>query len=369
MPPVGGRVALVHRPSPSTAEASGLSGAPGCVHGDAMSSSPAPSSPVAVHTPADVVLAAPLMLGYWPDNSLCAIFVDAEHRVVLIMRWDADAATALADLPPPAARDGLLHAVHLVAYTAPVAPGKSPAAPDPTAWRHAEDALRDSGVSHGWLLAAGRDGDAVLWTSGDGGAGGLAVRVIHATQVSRRAQRWGLTSWSDSRSEYVGDIATDPVACNRVAEKLRTLPPVMEEASRDAAILAVRDRLADQQVSVGDIAEMLVSLTDVQVRDTVLWDLMHGDSSRWHVIAPRIARLVAAAPETHVAAPATILAILRWQLGDGSRASAAVTRALAADPAYTLARLVDGCLATGMHPSVWRAGLAGLSREECRRAA
>ena len=141
------------------------------------------------------------MLGYWPDHSLCAIFVDADHRVVLIMRWDADTEAALPALPPPATRDGLPHAVHLVAYTAPLVPGTSPAAPDPSAWRHAEDALRDSGVPHGWLLAAGRHGDAVLWTSGDAGAGGLAVRVIDATQVSRRAQCWGLTSWSDSRSD------------------------------------------------------------------------------------------------------------------------------------------------------------------------
>ena len=144
--------------------------------------------------------------------------------------------------------------------------------------------------------------------------------------------------------------------------------PVVE-ASRDAAIATVRDRLADQQVSAGDIAEVLVSLADVQVRDTVLWDLMQEDPSRWTAIAARMARIVAAAPDTHVAAPATLLGILRWQMGDGSRATAAIERALSADPAYTLARLVDGCLATGMHPGTWRGGLADLSREACRRAA
>ncbi len=116
------------------------------------------------------------------------------------------------------------------------------------------------------------------------------------------------------------------------------------------------------------MAEALVALADVRVRDTLLWDLMHEAPSTWAAMAERLARMVAVAPDTHVAAPATLLAILRWQVGDGSRASAAVERALAADPTYTLAALVDRCLATGMHPSVWRDGLADLTREECRRA-
>ena len=326
------------------------------------------SMPVVLHTPAHVVLAAPLMLGYWPDNSLCAIFVDAQERVALIMRWDADAQAAIPAVPPAAAGESSPRTVHLVAYTVAPRPGEPPAAPDQSAWRHTEAALRDSEMSLGWILVAGCHSGNVAWTCVEGSAADREVRVITASEISRQAQRWGLPPWSATRSEYVGDIDPDRDARDHVMTRLSRHSPV-KEASRDAAIAKVHDRLTDQQLSAEGIAEVLVSLTDVQVRDTVLWDLMHEDPSRWPVIAARLARAVAAAPDTHVAAPATLLAILRWQMGDGSRATAAIERALSADPAYTLARLVDGCLATGMHPAVWRGGLADLSREACRRAA
>lgn len=334
-----------------------------------MPSLPATScTPVVLHTPADAVLAAPLMLGYWPANSLCGLVVDAEQRVALIMRWDADVPVAIPAVPPAAAGESIPRTVHLVAYTAAPHPGEPPAAPDRSVWRHAEAALRDSGMSPGWILVAGcHDGD-VPWTCVEGSATELEVRVIVASDVSRHARRWGLPPWTATRGEYIGDIDPDPEARDHVMTRLSSAAPV-GEAMRDAAIAAVHARLTQQRLSAEEIAEVLVSLTDVQVRDTVLWDLMHADPSHWTAFARRLARIVAASPDSHVAAVATLLAIVRWQIGDGSRASAAIARALDADPAYTLARLVDGCLASGMHPSVWRAGLADLSREACRRAA
>lgn len=321
-----------------------------------------------VRTPADAVLAAPLLLGYWPEGSVGAIVLDDDHRVVLVMRWDAETEGAIA-LPPRAVAGGASpHVVHLVAYSCFRSMDELPTAPATSAWRHAEESLRGCGASLGWILVASNYVEKVLWTFLEGSAAELEVRDIPASEISRQALRWGLPPWSATRSAYVGDVDPDPEAREHVIAHLSGQVPVVE-ASRDAAIAHVRDRLADQHITFGDIAAVLVCLTDVQVRDTVLWDLMQEDTSQWLAIAPHLARIVAAAPDTHVAPPATLLAILRWQMGDGSRAGAAVARALAADPAYTLARLVDGCLATGMHPSVWRAGLAGLSREECRRAA
>lgn len=334
-----------------------------------MPTPPMPSTPVVLHAPADAVLAAPLMLGYWPDNSLCAILVDAEHRVLLIMRWDAHAQAAIPALPPTSPGGTGPATVHLVAYTASPRPGEPPTAPDRSAWRHAERTLHDSGMSLGWILVAGRHGDSVPWTFVEGQGSELEVRVIAGHQVARQSQRWGLPLWRPTRRDYVGDIAADPVARDHVIEELRKAPPAVDEATRDAAIVAVRDRVACGDDSPFAVAATLVALADVRVRDTFLWDLMHEEASTWPAIATWMARVVAAAPETHVAAPATLLAILRWQMGDGSRASAAAERALAADPTYTLAALVDRCLSTGMHPSVWRAGLADLSREDCRRAA
>lgn len=325
------------------------------------------TSPVVVCTPADAVLAAPLMLGYWPGGSVCAIVVDADRRVTLVMRWDAETEAAIPVPPRAVAGDISGDAVHFVAYGAITSVDDLPTAPASSAWRHAGDSLPGSGAALGWVLVASTYGDRVFWTFVEGTDPELEVRVIPASESTRQAQRWGLPPWRATRSDYVADIAADPVTRGHAMEELRTMAPV-GETSRDQAIAAVRDWLTCAEFSHEGTAEVLVALADVQVRDTVLWDLMQEEPSSWFAISERLARVVAAAPDTHVAAPATLLAILRWQVGDGSRASAAVERALDADPAYTLARLVDGCLATGMHPSTWRSGLADLSREACRRA-
>lgn len=308
------------------------------------------------------------MLGYWPGGSVCAIVVDADRRVTLVMRWDAETEAPIPVPPRAVAGDTPGDVVHLVAYGAITSLDQLPAVPASSAWRHAGDSQSGSGAALGWALVASTYGDEVFWTFVEGSAPELEVRVIPASESTRQAQRWGLPPWRATRSDYVGDIAADPVTRGHVIEELRKMSPVVE-ASRDAAIAAVRDWLTCAEISHQGAAEILVALADVQVRDTVLWDLMQEEPSTWRAISERMARVVAAAPDTHVAAPATLLAILRWQVGDGSRASAAVERALDADPAYTLARLVDGCLATGMHPGTWRSGLADLSREACRRAA
>jgi hypothetical protein len=174
--------------------------------------------------------------------------------------------------------------------------------------------------------------------------------------------------WLAHRADYVADVSPRPEIAERVRTELAQAASVTE-AERDSAIGSVRDALRADDLSEADIARVGVALADVQVRDTVLWDLMHEDRCTWGGVADRLAAVVAATPESHVAGPATLLAILRWQMGDGSRASAAVIRALEAEPAYTLAVLVERCLATGMYPAQWREGLVALSRSECRRAA
>ena len=56
----------------------------------------------------------------------------------------------------------------------------------------------------------------------------------------------------------------------------------------------------------------------------------------------------------YVAAPASLLAFTAWQAGDGALASLALDRALADDPAYSMARLLAGALAAGLPPSAAR---------------
>lgn len=82
-------------------------------------------------------------------------------------------------------------------------------------------------------------------------------------------------------------------------------------------------------------------------------------------VAPEAARVagaravleqVVAHSARHVQAPAlTLLAVLAWWEGDGARAGILVERALAAEPGYRLADLVDQTLAAGMPPGWLRA--------------
>ena len=322
-------------------------------------------SPIALRTPEDLALACPLMLGYWPEGSVCVILVDSEDHVVLIMRWERDADVVLPAIPVAATGAGSPVAVHLVVFATV---DGAPQPLHPMAWQRSANALRESGLPLGRTLAVARTADGVMWTSAEGPLHEPGVHMIPTSVVADVATRWGMPAWHESRSDYVADIAPDPDARAEVERALTDLPRLIE-AERDQAITRIRELLDEHSLSPMEMAEVLQGLADVRVRDTLLWDLMQEGPHAWSTHADRLAQAVAASPDGAVAPAATLLAILRWQLGDGSRARAAVERARAADPGYSLAGLVDRCLATGLHPAMWRAGLEDLSREACRRAA
>ena len=52
-----------------------------------------------------------------------------------------------------------------------------------------------------------------------------------------------------------------------------------------------------------------------------------------------------------VPAPASLLAFTAWQAGDGALANIAIDRALAADPAYSMALLLRDIMDAGVPPS------------------
>src|ERR1700724_3265719 len=63
------------------------------------------------------------------------------------------------------------------------------------------------------------------------------------------------------------------------------------------------------------------------------------------------ANLVRRAQPGYVAAPASLLAVAAWQGGDGALANVALDRALAGDPAYSMAVLLRDLLDAGVPPS------------------
>ena len=99
------------------------------------------------------------------------------------------------------------------------------------------------------------------------------------------------------------------------------------------------------------LAFLAVVLADLRVRDDA-WAQM---DPRW--AGPHTALwtdiVTGAAPE-FVPAPASLLAFTAWQAGDGALANVAAERALAADPAYSMALLIGGAVQAGLPPSAAR---------------
>jgi len=115
------------------------------------------------------------------------------------------------------------------------------------------------------------------------------------------------------------------------------------------AIAAARrgDRVAGDH----SVAWLTVVLRDLRVRDDA-WarmDPAYCDAHRllWTDVTRR-------AHPGYVAAPASLLAFVAWQSGNGALANVALDRALADDPGYSMARLLRQVIDGGAPPSLAR---------------
>ncbi len=99
------------------------------------------------------------------------------------------------------------------------------------------------------------------------------------------------------------------------------------------------------------IAWITVALRDLRVRDDA-WarmDPAHADAHQrlWTDVTRR-------AQPGYVAAPASLLAFVAWQSGDGALANVALDRALADEPRYSMALLLRQVITAGTPPSLAR---------------
>ena len=109
-----------------------------------------------------------------------------------------------------------------------------------------------------------------------------------------------------------------------------------------------RYRQGGHTVTYAEAARLLVCLRDKWVRDDALCrmeaDYRQADLRLWLDLT-RLAR------PGSVGAPATLLAFVAWQSGNGTLANVALDRALTDDPDYQLAHLLRRILDSGMDPS------------------
>ncbi len=126
----------------------------------------------------------------------------------------------------------------------------------------------------------------------------------------------------------------------RVAKALRA-------AGNEAVDDAVDRYRAGRRLTDDEVAWLSVLLVHLPVRDHA-WE--HTTDDDWQVdLWSDVVRRVD--PPLAVA-PASLLAYAAWRAGHGALATIAVERALAVDPDYALARMVDEILDQGLPPSI-----------------
>jgi hypothetical protein len=100
-----------------------------------------------------------------------------------------------------------------------------------------------------------------------------------------------------------------------------------------------------------DAAWLLVVLQDLRIRDDA-WSRMDPRHKQQHL---RLwTDLTRRARPGSVAAPASLLAFVAWQCGNGALANVALDRAEADSPGYTMARLLREVIDSGAPPRLAR---------------
>jgi Domain of unknown function (DUF4192) len=328
-----------------------------------------PDGQVRVGSPDGVLAIVPHLLGFHPSRSLVVLGVGAARdRVALAFRYD------LPD-PPDAelATDIAAHACAVLsreAVPAAILIGYGPATLVTETVDQVVGALVHAGLDIREVLRAegGRYWSALCSDPGCCPAEGVSYDPCShpAAAVLNQA---GLDAYPD-RAALARTLEPEPGTARAVRQAtgraLRRIDKLLTRAQRDGAspagMLADAGRGAVQEAILqyrsgseitdqGRLAFLAVALADLRVRDDA-WSRMDPEHRRRHL------RLwtdvvIGAAPE-FVPAPASLLAFTAWQSGEGALANVAIERALAADPAYSMALLLAEAIQAGLPPSAAR---------------
>lgn len=167
----------------------------------------------------------------------------------------------------------------------------------------------------------------------------LAPATEAAEEMSRAAERA-----LDRVRGLIGDALVAPGSGD-------VLQPVADAGRRAVRTAVGSYRRGGLVTDHDEIAWLGLTLTDLRVRDDA-WARM---DPAFHDAHQRLwTDLVRQLPAEFVPAPAALLAFTAWQAGDGALASIAIERALAVDPAYSMALLIADALHAGLPPSAAR---------------
>lgn len=307
--------------------------------------------------PEDVLPALPLFLGYRPTDSLVCLFFDHD-RMVLSSRVD----WATCQVAPGEVVETLAARADNCGASAVFITEVETGRPD-------RATLTDLSLH---FVVAGME---VLWAgrSADGAWRGLEclpecpehLLDPHSPAVVELiAQGWSAAPDRDSVLAEVAPRDQVPDLGSPIA------PGPQRERWRDQAIHDAMQLLqSDRPLAAADVSLIAQVCRDIRTRDVVLWRLECTDEGRavsgerrWQVFATVLRR----APADSIAPVAAVAALIAWQLGEGTRATACLHRAEAADPAHSLASLVRTSVQQAVPPTVWRQCMSSLDEETCR---
>lgn len=301
--------------------------------------------------PPALVQAIPYLVGFAPHDSVVVVaLAGGRSRVVLTVRVDIDhdSVSALERVWPTAAEQGA-HGVVIAVYDSQV---DGP----PLARRPLVDALVAAAREHGLTVVdALAVGARRFWSyvcenpdccPSEGRSVDQHGPVAAAMVVN------GL-SRVPRREDLVAEVEPDQARAGRVAVAVERLPqPVGSLAARRAAGVELLDSLVRQpQLVASDdasAAAALVALTDLWVRDSQLVPRRGRDGDRAGRVWSALSR---SAPTQLRAAPLVLLALQRFREGQGARANIALDAAMADQPDYAMAHLLQSAIAGALPPS------------------
>ncbi len=323
---------------------------------------------VKVGSAAGILAVVPHLLGFHPANSLVVLGIGGPHaRIRLAFRYDLPSPGDHALSEDIAAHAAVVLAREHLTMVILVGYGSGPAVTpviDVVA-----PALLEGGIA---LHDALRVEDGRYWSyvcpdpaccPPDGmpydpdshpatavlAAAGLTVRTDRASLVGTLARDPGsiepMTHALERAKRRATRLIEGALAQHDAADILQ---PIADAGRRSVRRAVTACRRGDDLTDADEIAWLAFTLTDLRVRDDA-WARMDPQYNDAHQRLWR--RLVRDLPAEYVAAPATLLAFTAWQAGDGALASIAIERALEADPAYSMARLIADALHAGLPPS------------------
>lgn len=155
---------------------------------------------------------------------------------------------------------------------------------------------------------------------------------------------------------------------------------VNKELWRDQIIESILDIRNVSDASEDQCLSLLVGMTDIRVRDTIMWELTTNNHGLGNLMTAcyKATRLTddenavincndeSISVKDTIAPLYTFIAIQYWLKEDTEYARKFLDHGLESDPSYTLANLIDKALIDEMPFTFWKKVMNGLSRDECR---